>query len=317
MGGVILFSRNFRSIKQLMVLIKAIKAIKNPGLLVSVDQEGGRVQRFKAPFYELPKLSAIGDIFDRDPARAKRLARDHAWVMSMELLAVNIDFSFAPVVDLRSEKSEVIGDRAFHENPEIVKELSKIYVETMEGNGMKSVAKHFPGHGLIKEDSHLTTPVDSRELNSIINLDLMPYQTLVKLNLDAIMMAHIIYQKVDSKPAGFSKIWMRDILRSKFDFNGLIFSDDLSMRGAAVSSSFFERAKLAVEAGCDALIVCNNRAGVKEILDSATSLKIFTDKCQSLEIMEAKDRRVSLTDLTDSSEWKEAVTNLDNLTHDL
>ena len=236
--------------------------------MVGVDQEGGAVQRFKKGFSVLPPLAFIGEQYDKSPAIGKRLARDHAWLMASELLDVGVDFSFAPVVDIKDNRSNVIGDRSFHSVPEIVSILASIYVETLNSCGMSAVAKHFPGHGLVVEDSHVDLPVDKRPLTEIMNNDILPYQKCIKIGLEGIMMAHVLYSKVDEKAAGYSRLWINNILRRKIGFKGVIFSDDLNMIGAAIDDSYVERASMALAAGCDSLLLCNNRPAVAEILDS-------------------------------------------------
>jgi beta-N-acetylhexosaminidase len=268
-GGVILFTRNYASLDQLIQLVESIHAVRDPHLLVAVDHEGGRVQRFREGFTRLPAARRIGTLFDHHRHKAKELAQNTGWLMASELRSVGIDFSFAPVLDLDFGVCEVIGDRAFHHDPESVYELSYAYIKGMAEAGMAAVGKHFPGHGAVKEDSHVAIPVDDRHYDLIYQQDIHPYRKLVRENLAAIMPAHVIYSKVDSRPAGFSRHWLQDILRQQLEFQGVIFSDDLNMHGASVAGeNFSDRATAAIEAGCDIILVCNNRAGAVEILDN-------------------------------------------------
>ena len=266
-SGVILFSRNFHSISQLKQLIEEIRSLKDPRLLVSVDQEGGNVQRFRHSFTKLPSFSKIGDIYQTDPNLGKKIVLEHAHIMVKELRSVGVDLSFTPVVDIGNKNSKVLKDRTFSENPEIVAELASIYSQAMKENGMIAVAKHFPGHGGVNEDSHFQLPIDKRELSSIWECDLLPYRNLIKNNLKAVMMAHVIYEKIDMEIAGYSKIIIQDILRKQLGFKGLIFSDDLSMKGAQKKGGIIARAIAAMKAGCDILLICNDRASVEELLN--------------------------------------------------
>jgi len=268
-GGVILFTRNYANLDQLIELVKSIKAIREPQLLVSVDHEGGRVQRFREGFTRLPAARRIGQLYDHQQHKAKELAQNTGWLMASELRSVGIDFSFAPVLDLDFGVCDVIGDRAFHANPESVYELSYAYIKGMAEAGMAAVGKHFPGHGAVKEDSHVDIPVDDRHFEVIYQQDVHPYRKLVPDNLAAIMPAHIIYSKVDSKAAGFSHRWLQDVLRQQLKFQGVIFSDDLNMHGASVAGeTFSERASAAIDAGCDIILACNNRPGAIDILEN-------------------------------------------------
>lgn len=309
-GGIILFSRNFENCDQLRDLVRQIHAVRSPSLLVGVDQEGGSVQRFKEGFSTLPPLSLIGDQYEKNPEWSKGLARDHAWVMASELLDVGIDFSFSPVVDLKDHRSSVIGNRAFHSHPEIVSVLASIYVETLNSCGMSAVAKHFPGHGLIVEDSHFDLPVDDRPLTKIMSKDILPYRSIMKVGLAGIMMAHVLYSEVDDRVAGYSEIWMGRILRQEMGFNGVIFSDDLNMVGAAVSDSYVERVSIALEAGCDSLLLCNNRSGVEQVLDSKILRSSETLGSNRLEKMRSKQSSRETLSLSRDSNWVRAKANL-------
>jgi beta-N-acetylhexosaminidase len=268
-GGVILFSRNFEGIEQLEILTREIRSARNDNLLIAVDHEGGRVQRFIEGFTRLPAVRRFGEYYDHNSKGAKQLAQDAAWLMAVELRSVGVDFSFAPVVDLDYGLCEVIGDRAFHCNPKIVYELAHAYCHGMEEAGMASVAKHFPGHGAVEEDSHLAVPVDSREFEELYQKDILPFRLLIQDNLAAIMPAHIIYEKVDTHPAGFSSFWLKKVLRQRLNFTGVIFSDDLNMHGASVAgNNYSDRALAALNAGCDMVLICNNRPAATEIVET-------------------------------------------------
>jgi beta-N-acetylhexosaminidase (EC:3.2.1.52) len=272
-GGVILFSRNFSDQNQLLELTKQIRSI-NKDLVIAVDHEGGRVQRFKHQFTRLPAMQLIAQLstnthFFADEIQAKResvqLARDIGWLMASELLAFDIDISFAPVLDLDTDFSDIIGDRAFSDNPVIVTDYAQAFIEGMGEAGMASTGKHFPGHGGIKADSHLELPIDRRSLAELEAKDIIPFRNLASI-LDGIMPAHILFPDVDPAPVGFSKWWLCDYLKQQIGFNGVIFSDDLSMEGAAGVGGYGERALLALEAGCDSVLVCNNRDGANEVI---------------------------------------------------
>ena len=256
-GGVILFARNYRSPTQLCRLTSAIRALRQPELLIAVDHEGGRVQRFQEGFSRIPAMRRLGDAWDRDPAGACAAARDIAYVLASELLACGVDFSFTPVLDVDFGASGVIGDRAFHSDPAAVAELSGSLIGGLREAGMASVGKHFPGHGYVRADSHLAIPVDERSYAEIEAVDLLPYRRLIKSGLAAVMPAHVIYPEVDAHPAGFSSKWLQQVLRGQLKFDGMIFSDDLSMEGASVAGGVVERGAAALAAGCDMVLLCN------------------------------------------------------------
>ncbi|WP_375057969.1 beta-N-acetylhexosaminidase [Zobellella sp. DQSA1] len=263
-GGIIFFSRNYHDRAQLSALVKAIRQAK-PGLLLTVDHEGGRVQRFRDGFFPLP---APGRLAGLDHPELPSLLEDAGWLMAAELLAHDIDLSFAPVLDLE-RGSEVIGDRSFGREPEQVIARAGAYIGGMRAAGMAAVAKHFPGHGSVRADSHKESPVDERELGEIEAADLMPFKALISQGLvQGMMPAHVIYRAVDPEPAGFSPFWIKEMLRRRLGFEGLVFSDDLTMEGAAVAGGYAERARRALAAGCDLLLACNHRAGAVSIIDS-------------------------------------------------
>jgi len=266
-GGVILFSRNYESPRQLEALTAEIHRLRNPPLLIAVDHEGGRVQRFREGFTRLPPMRSLGKLWDQHPLRARHLARDAGYVLASELRAHGVDLSFTPVLDLDFGNSTVIGDRAFHADPHAVGELAGALLDGLALAGMASCGKHFPGHGFIAADSHTEVPVDTRSYEQIEAADLVPFRALMAHGLSSVMPAHVIYPAVDDRPAGFSKIWLAQILRAHMKFEGVIFSDDLSMEGARVAGDIVGRAEAALDAGCDMVLVCNRPDEADKLLD--------------------------------------------------
>ena len=266
-GGVILFSRNYRSPQQLRELTTAIRALRQPELLIAVDHEGGRVQRFQEGFTRIPAMRHLGEAWDLDREKACAAARDIAYVLAAELLVCGVDFSFTPVLDVDFGASGVIGDRAFHSEPAAIAQLSAALVAGLRTAGMASVGKHFPGHGYVQADSHHAVPVDERSYAEIEAVDLVPYRALIRHGLPGVMPAHVIYPKVDALPAGFSSKWLRQILRAELGFDGMIFSDDLSMEGASVAGGVVERGRAALAAGCDMVLLCNAPEAASSLLD--------------------------------------------------
>jgi beta-N-acetylhexosaminidase len=306
-GGVLLFTRNYSDPEQLSGLVAAIHAERSPPLIVAVDHEGGRIQRFLAGFSTLPPARRIGKEFDLDPRAGVELARRMGWLMAAELRAHGLDISFAPCVDLDYGVSEVIGDRAFHSRAEVVGQLAVAYMHGMRDAGMAATAKHFPGHGAVVADSHLTLPVDRRELADLAD-DLSAYTRLIANRLPAVMVAHVLFPEVDSLPASLSSRWIRQVLRDDLRFQGVVFSDDLSMGGVVSAyGDIVTRARQALSAGCDMLPVCNNRAGVVKLLDR---LDVEPDPTSRLRLvrMHGKEGRhgrvMSRQELTTLPEWQ-------------
>lgn len=277
-GGVILFSRNFESIDQVKKLIDSIREI-NPELLISVDHEGGRVQRFKQGFTHLPAMEKLGEIYDKNPTLALKQAASCGFVLAYELLAIGVDFSFTPVLDLDHGNSCVIGDRAFHSNPDVVVKLAGALIEGMHEAGMKCVGKHFPGHGFVVADSHLDLPVDNRPMSDLLQ-DMKPFKNLINHGLDALMPAHVVYSQVDDRPAGFSPKWIKDVLQAQLGFSGVVFSDDLSMQGAHFIENITDRVSTSLDSGCDMVLICNHPELVAQVIDEDWGL---SEKLQSMQ----------------------------------
>jgi beta-N-acetylhexosaminidase len=300
-GSVILFSRNYASSGQLARLVSDIHAVRSPQLAVGVDQEGGRVQRFRTDFSRLPALRRIGHEYDVSHKAGLALARELAWLMAAELRAHGVDLSFAPVVDLDYGVSEVIGDRAFHARATVVSELAIAYMHGMRDAGMIATAKHFPGHGAVVADSHHALPVDRRDYVDLAE-DLRPYRRLIANGLPAVMVAHVLFPAIDARPASFSPRWINEILRGEFEFNGIVFTDDLSMKGAVAVGDIVERCELAIAAGCDVLPICNDRpAAIRAI----QGLKAPPDPASQLRRVRMKARgSLSRDELYASEQWR-------------
>jgi beta-N-acetylhexosaminidase len=272
-GGAILFARNYVSRTQLSNLSRDIRSIRTPSLLIGVDHEGGRVQRFRDGFTSVPPMRTLGEAYDVD--RNDALAQTERWgqLIADELTDCAIDFSFTPVLDLDFGVSAVIGDRAFHHEPHVVAELAAAICRGLHRGGMATVGKHFPGHGSVVADSHVDLPVDGRDYAEIAANDLVPFAALVKSRLiDGVMPAHVLYPEIDSQPAGFSAVWLQDILRGRLGFEGLIFSDDLEMAGARGAGDIVARANAALAAGCDMVLACNDFAAMDDLLARWTPL---------------------------------------------
>ena len=306
-GGVILFSRNFQDVQQLLSLTEEIRRLREPELPICVDHEGGRVQRFRTGFTLLPPMRELGRLWDRDRPAGRAAARAAAYVAAAELAAHGVDFSFAPVLDIDFGASSVIGDRALHFDPTAVGALGASLVQGFADAGMAAVGKHFPGHGFAEADSHVAVPRDDRKLAELWKKDLVPYKAAIEAGLAAVMPAHVIYSQVDSEPAGYSKIWLQDILRGKLGFDGLIFSDDLSMEGASTAGGIPQRARAALGAGCDMVLLCNDPAGQEVLLESLKEVSLV--KPERLERMRKKGGR----DLRKSVAYREAQETLQTL----
>jgi len=305
-GGVILFARNFENSEQLKALTASIHALRQPPLLIAVDHEGGRVQRFREGFTKIPPMRTFGKLWDRDPKQARALATETGYVLAAELRAHGIDFSFTPVLDMDYGDSLVIGDRAFHRNPQAINELAFSLMLGLKKGGMSAVGKHFPGHGFVVADSHVSIPVDEREFDQIAQNDMQPFRQMIDEGLHAIMPAHVIYPKVDDKPAGFSAKWLQKVLRERLGFNGVIFSDDLSMEGASVGGDVTSRSLAALNAGCDMVLLCN-RPDLADALLAKLECKMSAQSIARLARMHGGHHPPSMLVLRKSPAYLEAL----------
>ena len=301
-GGVILFSRNFESPDQLRALTAEIHGLRHPELVIAVDQEGGRIQRFREGFTPLPPMHMLGRKYDMEQDVALQVAETCGWLMAAELRAAGVDLSFAPVLDLDYGLSEVIGDRAFHRDPEVVARLAGRFAAGMRHAGMGAVGKHFPGHGGVIADSHHALPEDRRAYADLLD-DMRPYERLISEGLAGVMAAHVVYARLDRMPAGFSRWWLGTELRIRLRFQGAIFSDDLSMAGAAFAGSPEARAVLALEAGCDVVLVCNDRPAAIAVV---TALGDWYEPAAHLRLARLRGRGDYDAPLQASREWQRA-----------
>ncbi len=307
-GGVILFSRNYESPAQIADLVADIRALRSPPLLIAVDHEGGRVQRFREGFSAIPAMRHLGHEFDRDRDRALQLARRAGWLIAAELRAVGIDLCFAPCVDLDWGLSEVIGDRAFHSDPDAVGDLAAEFSRGLRSAGMAAVLKHFPGHGAVVADSHLQLPVDRREYGHVLD-DMRPYERLIGNGLAAgVMLAHVVYREMDDLPAGFSDVWIGRELRRRLGFGGAVFCDDLSMKATTAYGPMPKRARLALQAGCDMILVCNDRRAAER---AVLALSDYSNPLSLVRLARLHGTgHLSRDTLLASDEWREANTEL-------
>lgn len=311
-GGVILFARNFVSAEQLSRLTTAIRDLREPHLLIAVDQEGGRVQRFREDFTRLPPAAWFGEQYRKNAAQARELCELAGWLMAAELRSVGVDFSFAPVLDVDVGLSNVIGDRAFAQKPLPVADLAQAWMRGVHSAGMAVVGKHFPGHGKIQADSHLELPVDQRRLEDLEMEDLIPFERLINGGMEAIMPAHVVYPRIDARPAGFSPFWLKEVLRRRLGFQGVIFSDDLSMEAATAGGGYGERALAALAAGCDMVLACNNRPGALQVLDA---LQGYEDPVGHLRMLRMHCRgSLSRQEVHEDPRWPRAVQALPDTT---
>ena len=303
-GGVILFSRNFESVAQVTDLVSEIRALRSPPLLIAVDHEGGRVQRFREGFTIIPPMRHIGREYDEDRESGLAVARKAGWLIASELRAAGIDLCFAPCVDLDWGISEIIGDRSFHRKPDAVSELAEAFARGLRSAGMASVAKHFPGHGAVVADSHLRLPVDRREYGLILD-DMRPYERMMNTGVVAgVMLAHIVYREIDSMPAGFSEYWIQRELRSRLGFGGAVFCDDLSMKATSSYGRMPKRARLALDAGCDMILVCNDRDAAHQAVES---LKNYSNPLSLVRLARLHGTGHILREsLLASDDWQEA-----------
>lgn len=310
-GGLIYFTRNFEDHQQITELSKEIRmSVKKP-LLLAVDQEGGRVQRFRKGFSELPAMATILERSEGNIEQAKIWCSAIAELMALEIQSVGIDISFAPVADINNI-SDVIGDRGFAKNKQDVVTLVASFCEGMRAGGMATTGKHFPGHGSVKEDSHIALPVDRREAQEVLETDFWVFEQLAQQNmLDAVMPAHVIYSAFDDLPAGFSEFWVKQKLRKDMEFSGAVFSDDLTMEGAVKCGTPTERAQLAMTAGCDMALICNNREASIEVLDNYKGSAAMSPAIEKM-IM-AQPKYQGLRQCQSSSRWQALRQILDEL----
>lgn len=311
-GGVILFTRNYESPEQLKALTSELRALRTPPLIIAVDHEGGRVQRFREGFAALPAMGHLGDLYDRDAEHSIKLARQFGWLMAAELLHHGVDLSFSPVLDIGNPVSSVIGDRAFHRKPDIIARLANAWILGMADAGMAAVGKHFPGHGSVEGDSHHVLPFDQRPLQDIMTLDVEAFRHVMATRLDGVMMAHVVYSHVDENPAGYSKFWTTEILRSELGFEGVVFSDDLGMSAADTVGGYVERARSSLEAGCDMMLICNEPQGTIEVIEAMPD---YLDPASQLRLMRLHGRpHADIQDLFASQRWQESMQQLQRFT---
>jgi beta-N-acetylhexosaminidase len=309
-GSVLLFTRNYHDPRQVAALTAAIRGLRTPHLLIAVDHEGGRVQRFREGFTRLPAARLLGRRFDEDRRDALTLAQSVGWLLASELRAVGVDFSFAPCIDLDYGVSEIIGDRAFHSDPDSVAALAVATMSGMREGGMAAIAKHFPGHGAVVADSHIALPVDRRAFADL-EADIRPYRPLIDNNLPGIMAAHVVFPAVDALPASLSKRWITGVLRGELGFHGCVFADDLSMAGAVAFGDVIARAELALAAGCDVLPICNDRHSVELVL-GAYAANVGSAASQA-RLVRMRARGEAPADLHANRHWQETAARIAGL----
>lgn len=307
-GGLIFFRRNFESPEQLCRLVSQVR-IARPSLLLAVDQEGGRVQRFKEGFTRLPALQKLGNLYRHDPDKALLSAAEVGWLMAAELLTCGLDISFAPVVDADESFSSVIGDRAFSEDFDSVTHLASAYITGMSVAGMRATLKHFPGHGSVEADSHHELPVDERSFTEVFEGDMRPFRHLLP-TAAAVMPAHILFSAIDPNPVGFSPFWLQKVLRQQLQFTGIIFSDDLSMEGAAVQGDHCDRAEAALAAGCDAVLVCNQPRKAIEVIERLNATAAPANNRLAFMKPTAAQLPSSLAELQQTPRWQRAMAHV-------
>lgn len=305
-GGVLLFTRNYECREQLSRLTEAIHAVRRPPLLIAVDQEGGRIQRFRTGFTALPAPARLGRLYDRDRGEAVAAAECLGWLMAMELRASGVDLSFAPVLDVERGVSRVIGERAFHHCPRAVSELALGWTRGMREAGMPAVGKHFPGHGAVVADSHHELPVDERPLEAIVRDDLLPFRRLIAAGLEGIMTAHVCYPRVDERPATFSRIWLGEVLRGRLGFAGAVVSDDLGMQAAASLGEVHQRLDAALASGCDLLLLGNAGESAANIVERLPGIERTVSAARVAGLR--GERRIEASLLQGSPRWRAAVT---------
>lgn len=310
-GGLILFARNYSSLEQIRELISETRSLRSE-VLIAVDYEGGRVQRFGEPFFQLPPMRKLGEQYDQYPGMAVETAAHHGWMIGAELRALDIDLAFAPVLDLDYASCDVIGDRALHSDLEVVIKLATSHMQGMQSAGMSATGKHYPGHGHVIEDSHHELPIDNRAAEELREQDEQPFAELIAAGLDSVMMAHIVYPAIDDLfPASLSAPWIRDELRGRLGFSGAVFCDDLSMGGAAALGDYGERAKLAMQAGCDMLPVCNNSAEAERLAEQISDSR---DENSAERLLKLRGKSApDWKHLRKSAAWEYAADELETL----
>lgn len=302
-SGLILFTRNFHDREQIQALVKSVRSRVKKPLLITVDQEGGRVQRFREGFTKLPAMQSFQTLLPTAELQ-QQFAKETGWLMAAEMFALDIDLSFAPVLDL-GHQCKAIGDRSFGEQPSTMLPIAEAFMDGMREMGMATTGKHFPGHGHVLADSHLETPFDDRPQETIFNHDIQPFKQLIsKGKLSAIMPAHVIYTQCDSQPASGSHYWLKTVLRQQLGFDGVIFSDDLGMKGAGVMGDYVERSRKALDAGCDLLLLCNEPDGVVQVLDNLKIEPTAEQKARHLTLM--KRKQIDWRELENSVRWQKA-----------